>query len=125
MRLVDNGIQELTPYTLDRPRLNIARWMARHIHVPQVLGWVLRNGGHLHPGLRQEVKASLADPSSDIPPRLRLLWTIVSDAEPDDPWKFQFTVEQCEATRTESERQQIEDGVIRNIAPRLVALARP
>ena len=110
---------------MDQPRLNIARWIARHIHVPNVLGWVLQKGGHLHPGLRHEVKASLAEPSLDIPPRLRLLWTIVSDAEPDDPWNFQLTANQYGAARTEAERRQIEDGVIRNFAPRLVALAGP
>ena len=125
LRLVDSGNQGVTPYTLDLPRLSIARWIARHVHVPQVLGWVLRNGGHLHPGLRQEVKASLAEPSSDIPPRLRLLWTIVSDAQPDDPWNFQLTAEQYAVAGTESERRQIEDGVIRSIAPRLVALPGP
>ena len=125
VRLVDSGDQGVNPYTLDQPRLNIARWIARHIHVPQVLGWVLRNGGHLHPGLRQEVKASLAEPSSGTPPRLRLLWTIVSDAEPDDLWNVQFTAEQYQAAPTEAERRQIEDGVIQSIKPRLVALPGP
>lgn len=125
VRLVDSGYQGVTPYTLDQPRRSIARWIARHIHVPQVLGWVLRSGGHLHPGLRQEVKASLASPSSEIPPRLRLLWTIVSDAEPDNPWNLEFTAEQYVAARTETERRQIEDGVIRSIEPRLVALRGP
>ena len=123
--LVDMGLKILTPYTLDQTRLCIARWIARHIHVPQVLGWVLRNGGHLHPGLRQEVKTSLAEPGSKIPPRLRLLWTVVSDYEPEDPWSFQFTSDQYLAAGPESERRQIENGVIQSIAPRLVALAGP
>ena len=125
VRLVDRGFQALTPYTLDQPRLYIARWIARHIHVPQVLGWALRNGGHLHPGLRQEVKASLADPSSMIHLRLRLLWTVVSDYEPVDPWSLELTSEQYLAAGSEAERRQIEDGVIESIAPRLVALAGP
>ena len=125
VRLVDRGFQALTPYTLDQPRLYIARWIARHIHVPQVLGWVLRNGGHLHPGLRQEVKASLADPSSKIHSRLRLLWTVVSDYEPVNPWSFQWTSKQFLAAGSEAERRQIEDGVIESIEPRLAALAGP
>ena len=125
VRLVDSGFQLVNPQTLDRTRAHLARWMARHLHVPQFLAWVLRNGGHIHPGLRAEIKARLADSGLNIPPRLRLLWTVVSDYEPVDHWRFLWTSEQYEAAVSESERRQIEDGVIESIAPRLVAMAGP
>ncbi len=56
VRLVDSGLQALNPHTLDRPRSHIAHWMAAHLHVPQMLAWVLRNGGHLHSGLRTKLR---------------------------------------------------------------------
>ena len=77
VRLVDGGFQMRNPYALDTTRAYLARWIASHLHVPQVLAWVLRAGGHMHPGLRDMVRMKLGAANSDIPPRLRLLWTIL------------------------------------------------
>ena len=39
-----------TPTSLDAATWHMARWMAGHLHVPQLLTWVLKKGGALHPG---------------------------------------------------------------------------
>ena len=79
VRLVDNGFRSENPNNLDMTRACLSVWLARHLHVPQLLAWVLRNGGHLHPHLRQEVQRRLAAKDSNIPARLRLLWTVLLD----------------------------------------------
>ena len=70
VRLVDSGFQMLNPHALDTTRAYLARWIARHLHVPQVLAWVLRAGGHMHPRLRNMVRMKLSEANSEIPPRL-------------------------------------------------------
>ena len=125
VRLVDSGYQSRNPQTLDMTRTCMARWIACHPHVPQLLSWMLRNGGHLHPGLRQQVQARLSNPDSNIPPRLRLLWTILSDYEPIGPWKFLWISERYKAAACDAERLRIEDEAIKNLAPRLVVRPGP
>ena len=125
MWLVDGGFQSRNPQTLDMTRRHLARWMACHLHVPQLLAWVLRTGGHLHPGLRQEIQARLADRDSSIPPRLRLLWTVLSNHKPTDYWRYLWTVDHYSAAVSESERQRIEDEAIQSIAPQLVVHPGP
>lgn len=77
VRLVDGGYPQFNRGAVDATRSSLARWIARHTHVPQVLGWVLRNGGHMHAWLRERVQIQLVNPEVEIPPRLRLLWTIL------------------------------------------------
>ena len=125
VRLVDNGFQPKDPRTLDMTRAHLARWMARHLHVPQLLGWVLRNGGHLHPRLRLEVAASLAAEDMKIPPRLRLLWTVLLDTEPIDHWRFVRTSDRYLSATSTSERRRIEDEALQSIVPRLVVRPGP
>ena len=120
VRLVDGGFQSRNPQTLDTARRHLARWIGRHLHVPQLLAWVLQNGGHLHPGLRQQVQASLTNPDLNIPPKLRLLWTILSDHDPIDPWRYLWISHHYLTAASESERRRIEDEAIESIAPRLV-----
>ena len=124
-RLVDNGFRSRDPQALDPPRRHLARWIARHLHVPQVVGWVLRNGGCLHPGLRQQVQARLAEPGSGIPSRLRTLWTVMSHHDPDDPWRLVWNLKHSQAADSDCERRQLEDDVVRSIAPRLVVRPGP
>ena len=123
--LVDNGFRTENPQSLDMTRAQLARWLARHLHVPQLLAWVLRNGGHLHPGLRQQVEGSLAAKELEIPPRLRLLWTVLLDSRPSHPWMQLWTSDRWKAAASESERRRIEDEAIESIAPRLVVRAGP
>ncbi len=125
VRLVTNCVQSRTPGTLDSTRAHLARWLAHHLHVPQVLEWVLRNGGHLHPGLRLIVQERLAASDASISPRLRVLWTIVSHHEPTDHWRFLWTFQQHQAACSEFERRQIEHEAVKSLAPRIVVQPGP
>ena len=123
--LVDSGVRSSNSQALDSTRQQLARWIAHHLHVPQVLSWVIRSGGHLHPGLRQRVQISLANPNLDIPSRLRLLWTVLSNHEPTDHWRHLWTAGCYSAAASESERRHIEDKAIESIAPHLVVRPGP
>ena len=125
VRLVDTGYQDRNPHSLDMVRLQLARWIAGHLHVPQVLAWVVCNGGYMHPGLRQEIERLLADQSRDIPSRMRLLWTVLLQQEPIDPFALVWAVHRYENARSSSERRSIEDEVVRTITPRLVVRSGP
>ena len=123
--LVDSGVRSSNSQALDSTRQQLARWIAHHLHVPQVLSWVIRSGGHLHPGLRQQVQISLANPNLGIPSRLRLLWTVLSNHEPTDHWRHLWTADCYLASASESERRHIEDKAIESIAPHLVVRPGP
>ena len=123
--LVDNGLGPQNPNNLDTTRRYHSDWLARHLHVPQLLAWVLRNGGHLHPYLRWEVKRRLADKGSEIPARLRHLWTVLLNNKPANPWKELWTSDHYVASASKSERLRIEDGVMESISPRLVVQPGP
>ena len=125
VRLVDGGFHVHNPQGLDLTRAYLARWIARHLHVPQVLAWLLRTGGHMHPRLRDMVRMKLIEANSDIPPRLRLLWTILSNSEPRDPHGFLWSPEHYQAADSDTERRRIEDAAIATMAPRLVVVPGP
>ena len=131
VRLVDNGFRSENLDYLDKTRAYLVAWLARHLHVPQLLTWVLRNGGHLHPRLRQEIQMRLAIEDSNIPTKhripakLRLLWTVLLDNRPTDPRKGLWTSNRYTAARSDSERRQIEAEVIESIAPRLIVQPGP
>ena len=123
--LVDSGVRSSNSQALDGTRQWLARWIACHLHVPQLLSWVIRSGGHLHPGLRQQVQISLANSNMDIPSRLRLLWTVLSNHEPTDHWRHLWTAGCYSASASESERRHIEDKAIESVAPHLVVRPGP
>ena len=124
VRLVDSGFESRNSNNLDMTRRHLAFWIARHLHVPQVLAWVLRNGGHLHPRLRGWVQAQLSDSSTDIAPKLRLLWTVLSNHQPEDKNKFLFSSDQYARAASDTERCCIEDDAIQSMAPRLIAVCQ-
>lgn len=124
VQLVDNSFQFQNPNSLDSVRVHLARWMARHLHVPQLLTWVLRKGSLLHPGLRRQIQLSLADPNLYIPSELRQFWTILLDFEPR-PWKDILTNNHYQAANSEVERCSIENKAIESIVPRLVVCSGP
>ena len=125
VRLVDSRFRSQNPQTLDTTRTHLARWMARHLHVPQLFAWILRNGGDLHPGLRQEVQRSLAAKDLEIPPRLRFLWTVLLDNRPTDPWRHLWTSDRHLSAVSAPERRHIEDECIESLAPRLIVRPGP
>ena len=125
VQLVTSGIQSHTPSTLDTTRAHLAQWLANHLHVPQVFEWVLRNGGHMHPALRRDVRVRLADTDSNIPPRLRILWTTQCSYEPTDPWRLLWMPKQYQVATSESERRLIEDAAIKSLSPHLIVEPGP
>ena len=125
VRLVDSGYQSKNPGTVDTTRRRLAHWIARHLHVPQVLAWVLKNGGRMHPALRDLVQGNLSDARSRIPPRLRLLWTILSNYEPRDPRGVLWSSKHYLAAGSDSERSRVEDEVISDLAPELIVVPGP
>lgn len=125
VRLVDTGQQATYPNTIDKTRVWLAKWIARHVHVPQVLTWVLRNGGHMHPGLRSRVEVELVQPEVEIPPRLRYLWTLLMDDAPRDEQRFLWGFELHRAAGSNEERERIEDAAVMSLEPRLVVHPGP
>ncbi|MCY3761603.1 MAG: SIR2 family protein [Gemmatimonadetes bacterium] len=123
--LVDNGFRSQNPNNLDMTRVHLSVWLVRHLHVPQLLAWVLRNGGHLHPRLRQQIEGRLGAEDTNIPERLRLLWTALLANRPPDPWKGLWSSDRYKVATTCVERRLIEEEVIESIAPRLVVLPGP
>ena len=127
-RLIDHGHRAGNLNDLDMTRAHLAVWLARHLHVPQLLSWVLRNGGHLHPRLRRAVERQLAvrtvgDP--DIPGQLRLLWTVLLQERPVSPLAGLWTREQHAAATSRAERFRVEELVVASMAPRLAVHAGP
>jgi len=120
IRLVDAGILAESPITVDSTRMHLARWVAKHLHVPQVLSWVLANGGHMHPALSREVRIQLAKPDLEVPSRLRLLWTVLLDHEPLGHDRFLWTALQYKAAASETERLLIEEAAMEELTPHLV-----
>ena len=125
VRLVDKGLRLENPDNLDQTRVNLSVWLARHLHVPQVFAWAIRNGGHLHPRLRKEVQKGLIAENPNIRARLRILWTVLLGSRPADPWNGLWSKSRYAAATSESERRRIEDDVIESIAPRLIARPGP
>ena len=125
VRLVDSGYQSQNPNTLDTTRRCLAYWIARHLHVPQVLAWMLKNGGRMHPALRDMVEANLSDAKSPIPPRLRLLWTILSNYEPRNLRGVLWSSKHYLAAASDPERRRVEDEVIADLAPELIVVPGP
>ena len=125
VRLVDSGFQFGNPQTVDRTRAHLAHWVAGHLHVPQVLAWVLRSGGYMHACLRQAVERRLADQDTSIPSRLRFLWTVLLGHEPRDPWGLLWTSGHYRTATSQFERLRIEDETIKCLAPRLIVQPGP
>ena len=116
VQLVDRGYQSQNPNTLDTTRRCLAYWIARHVLVPQVLAWVLKSGGRMHPTLRDIVRANLSDAKSPSPPHLRLLWTILSNYEPKHPKGVLWSCIRYLAAASDYERRRVEDEVIADLA---------
>ena len=125
VRLVDGGYLPIDPNAIDATRRWLAYWIARHAHVPQVLGWVLRTGGRMHPWLRERIQILLAHPEVEIPPRLRFLWTILLNYEPMDHHRFLWSKKHLQCVRLDAERKRIEDDAIASLAPRLIVVPGP
>ena len=124
VNLVDDGARSQSPPRLGEVTYQLACWIARHVHVPQVFGWVVRQGGKVHPELRREIVRSLARPPEPIPPRLRLYWTVLLCERVPDPWRLVFLEDQYqEADR--AEKRLLEEVLLSGLVPRLAVLPGP
>lgn len=124
VNLVDDGSLSQSPRPLGEVSHALARWIAQHIHVPQVLGWVLHTGRRVHPELGREIRRSLADPPQPIPAKLRLFWTVLLDEQVPDFWSVLFIEEQYRQAGS-VERRHLEDVLLRSLVPCLTVLPGP
>ena len=125
VRLVDGGRHAGNPPDTDAVSSYLAQWMTLHLHVPQVLAWVLRKGGYMHPVLRNMVRKALADPAVEIPPMLRHLWTVLSNHDLADYDQFLWLPEHLQQAASTEEQRRIEEQVIKSIAPASRCSCRP
>lgn len=122
--LVDGGGTTQQPPRVGPSSAYIAAWIARHLHVPQVLNWVVRKGGSLHPILRDQLEHSLVKPEVDVHPRLRFLWTLLvyrQSEERNDLWLS----EQYKVAKSDAERRLLAIRAVDSIAPRLTVKPGP
>ena len=117
------------PHHLGAVSLQLGRWIARHLHVPQVLTWVLQHGSRMHPLLRHQVWKRLSAPvdrssEDNIHPKLRHMWTILCAEDPVDRHRFLF-VPQHLSVASEPERRRVAEHAIASIVPRLVVRPGP
>jgi len=124
VELADDGARSRRPSSLGSVTYQLACWIARHLHVPQVLGWVLRRGGIVHPELRREMRRNLANPPETIPPGLRHLWTVLLRQQVPDPWSLVFLEKQYQRADS-NEKRRLEEEVLGHLAPRLVVRPGP
>ena len=118
--LVGSEAVTQNPPKLDTVTCCLAHWIACHLHVPQVLGWVLKMGGHLHPVLRDKVRIKLAEPMVVIPEKLRHLWTVLVDDARIEQNNHSLIFYQIKKTTSEFELLRLEEQVIKSIYPRLI-----
>lgn len=116
--IIDNGHRMIDPKTIDQIQIHLAVWMAKHLHVPQLLTWVLNNKSRLHPSFRHEVQWRLSENKPKLTDRLQLLWTIFIYTSFDDQLANSWTCHHYESA-SKDERQRIEEKVIALIMPRL------
>jgi hypothetical protein len=120
--IVASGDEATNPPAWAPETHHLARWIARHLHSPQLVGWVLRRGGALHPKMRDEVRARLlrngpGDP--DLGPELRLYWQILS-APPYHPPRVHRLADLLLAAQSDGERATIESEIFQALTPILV-----
>ena len=122
--LVDYGARSQYPPPLGNVTYQLACWISRHLHVPQVLGWVLRKGGKLNLELRREMRRNLANPPETIPPGLRHLWTVLLRQQMPDPRSLVFLEEQYQQADS-NEKRRLEEELLGHLAPRLMVRPGP
>lgn len=113
------------PGDLDKVGMALCLWISKHLHMPQILEWLLRRGGHLHPFLRDEIRRRLADkiladdPKLTIDPRLRCMWTILVNQQTKDFRADLWLPDQFKLAG-KTEKETIVQVAIQTIAPRFI-----
>jgi len=78
--IVENWYAMAGPPSLPRTTRNLSNWLARHLHVPQVLEWVVEKGGILHSDFMWNVLLNLREENEKLPPipgELRRQWMLL------------------------------------------------
>jgi hypothetical protein len=78
--LVDGGSSTNRPQSLSQVTNAIADWLTAHLNKPDLIHWVLRKGGHLHPEFRRKVQSRLNEGGPPQP--YRALWQLLAGSEP-------------------------------------------
>ena len=117
--LFDGGYLTQNPPNVDPTTWHLAAWVAQHLHVPQMLEWVARKGGYLHPAMRNRVRMQLAKNDTEIHPRLRFLWTLLVNNASADVTQDLWLPNQYENAASDRERSALARQVIEALSPRL------
>ena len=125
VQMVDGGEHTQNPPKLSKVAWHLARWITLHLHVPQVLTWVLEKGGHMHPALHRLVRRRLSDATVEIPGALRHIWTVLSDSGVIYHEPFLWPPASFQQTASKAERRRLEEQVVKGIAPRYVVRSGP
>ena len=108
-----------------RVTLSLAYWISQHIHIPQVLTWVLNKGGHLHPVLKEQVRLQLGRDDREIHEKLRGYWTVLVDQEYFDPSDTLGLRNRLQAQSSAVEKYLIEEKAIEALRPILLLKPGP
>lgn len=94
-------------------------WLAKHVHVPQLIHWVVSKGAALHPTMRDLLIMQLAEHSDSIPENVRRIWQLIlRDGERRDVELLYFN-ERVKSGKTKDERLLLERSLIASLSPRL------
>lgn len=78
--LVDGGSNTDGPQSLSEVTSAVADWLTAHLDKSDLIHWVIRKGGHLHPEFRRKIQSKLADGGLSQPHRT--LWQVLAGSEP-------------------------------------------
>lgn len=129
--IVGHAFTQYANTPLDDISTRLAFWLAKHLHVPQVLGWAARKGGYLHPYFRDHVRRRLSEKRGgeneppEIPERLRLLWTILAQNAPVDHDEDLWWERLIENAASDTERALVGRAFVASVRPHLTVLPGP
>lgn len=95
-------------------------WLAKHVHVPLLIQWVVSKGAALHPTMRDLLIKQIAQNSGSIPENICRVWhLILHDSERRDIELLYFN-ERAKSGKTKDERLLLERSLIASLSPRLL-----
>jgi len=65
-----------TDLQLDSVMFALACWLLKHLEAPELLSWIVKNGGGLHPTFRSLIRAEIE--RKPLSPPLQTIWSILS-----------------------------------------------
>jgi hypothetical protein len=125
--IVDSGFRATNPPAWTSGTRHLAWWITRHLHIPQLIEWVLRQGGALHPMMKDMVRDRLWRSNPDdvgVVPQLRLYWQILSSPPHHVPVAYDLPKMLAKA-ESDGERAVVESEALQALAPTLVLRPGP